>query len=272
MTNLSPTTEIAIPPPPGLGAITLLAAGFREVAARWPQALALWALGVGAHLAPRLMRSAEHVRFTGWTPADGAQMALIAVVSAVLAALALRLFLLRGSGWLQPDRGFWVCVGLLTAATLGDSAITVLGLGHVADFRGAGISATRAGLAAMELRQAGVLAAQALVAWIYVRLMLWPIGALMGEAAVTPARSWALMRGQVAGFVIAVIILSAPLFLASTGFTIITISVLHMRSAVHVLSWTWIASAVLSPASGLVQHAMAAVIWRAKAPGAPSAA
>ena len=112
---------------------------------------------------------------------------------------------------------------------------------------------------------------QAVLAWIYVRLMLWPIGALMGEPTVTPARSWALMRGQVAGFIIAVIILGAPYFLVSTGFTIIGLSVLHLRPAVSSLRWMWIVSAVLSPAAGLVQHAMAAVIWRAKTTASPPA-
>lgn len=229
MTDLSPTSAGAAQPRRGLDAITLLAEGFREVGARWQPALVLWALGAAAHAVPRLIRTAQHVRHIGWTPADGAQMALIAAVSAVLAALALRLFLVRGPGWIRPDRGFWICAGLLAAATLGSSAITVFGLSPVIDPRAMGGEAIRATLAARELRQGEVVIAQLVLGWIYVRLMLWPIGALVGKAAVTPARSWALMRGQAAGFIIAVIILGAPDFLATAGVTIVGITILHAR-------------------------------------------
>lgn len=51
------------------------------------------------------------------------------------------------------------------------------------------------------------------------RLMLWPIGALVGaRPAMTPGRSWGLMRGQVAGFVGAAILLNLPPILATPAY------------------------------------------------------
>jgi hypothetical protein len=51
--------------------------------------------------------------------------------------------------------------------------------------------------------------------WAALRLMLWPIGALVGEAAMGPARSWRLMRGYLWRYVAASILLGAlPLLVA----------------------------------------------------------
>ena len=100
------------------------------------------------------------------------------------------------------------------------------------------------------------------------RLMLWPIGALMGEPGVTAGRSWALMRGQAAGFIVAAILLDVPLFLATTGYIFIGGLVLHQRLTAP-FGWLWTATAILGPAAQVAQHAMAAVIWRAKTAASP---
>jgi hypothetical protein len=255
MANLSPTAE-PVAPPRGVPALTLLAEGFREVRARWPWALALWAASAAWSFAPRLIRAARGATHVTWSPADFAQLGLSAVLGAILAALALRLFLVRGRGWWHVDRGFAVCVGLLALAGLGNSAVAALSLGGLKDL-------TPGGLGYLELRMGAVFIPQAVLAWIYVRLMLWPIGALVAaDAAMTPGRSWALMRGQVAGFVVAAIVLSLPLILVTPLYA--AAGVLTHHGQVGGLTWLRIATAVFSPAAHLMQHAMAAVIWRAK--------
>jgi len=212
MADLS-TTAAPAAPPRGIPALVLLAEGFREVRARWPQALALWAAGAAWSFAPGLIRAARGVSHMTWSPADIAQLVAAAVVAAILAALALRLFLVPGPDWWRVDRGFAVCVGLLVLAALGNSAVGALGLAGLKDL-------PPRGLGYLELRMGTVFISEAVVAWIYVRLMLWPIGALVAaEPAMTPGRSWSLMRGQVLGFIIAAILLSLPPILISRGYT-----------------------------------------------------
>jgi hypothetical protein len=253
MTDLSPTAEPAAPPA-AVPAETLLAEGFRAVRARWPWALVLWAAGAGWSFAPRLMRAARGVTHVTWSPADFAQVLLSAVVGAILAALALRLFLGPGRGWWRPDRGFWIGAGLLAAASLGNWAVGLLGL----------VGAPAGGLVQAELRLGAVFLPQVLLAWVYARLMLWPIGALAAaDPAMTAGRSWGLMGGQVVSFVGAAILVSLPLILATPAYAL-GVSFAGRHRVVDDLIWLQVATAVFGPAAQLMQHAMAAVIWRAK--------
>ena len=49
--------------------------------------------------------------------------------------------------------------------------------------------------------------------WAALRLTLWPISALVGDGDMSPGKSWRLMRGAVLRYVLAVILLSAPVFI-----------------------------------------------------------
>jgi hypothetical protein len=201
----NPSLTAATPSQEPFGASALLGAGFRAAVARWPLVLALWAVEGVWSSAPRLVRRAAGLAptFPLHSPAWFAQGLLLAIVSAGLAALTLRLFLVPGRGWWRPGRGFWICAGLLLLAGLGASAQTLLTL-HGRPSRDLGLL----------LQQQALMYGSLLVLdWIYVRLLLWPIGALVGEPGMTPGRSWALMRGQVAGFVVAVVVLNLPLVL-----------------------------------------------------------
>lgn len=47
------------------------------------------------------------------------------------------------------------------------------------------------------------------------RLMLWPIRHLMGETSATPAESWRTMHGAVGPYMLALIGVSAPFYIAN---------------------------------------------------------
>ena len=123
----------------------------------------------------------------------------LAISGAVFGAFTIRAVLGRG-GW-RPDRGFWTYLGLNGAAALGAGLLTALAPQP-------GVEAATANPALM----AGPLALSVgLVAgiWAALRLMLWPIGALVGNAAMGPARSWRLMRGYLWRYVAASVLLGA---------------------------------------------------------------
>ena len=258
MADLSPTAAGVSPRPHALSAITLLREGFREVRAHWEAAFGLWAAGAGWAIGLRAIRLAQGSPRFHWSPIQVGQTVLSAGVAAGLAALTLRLFLAPGRGWWRPDRGFWTCVGLLILASLGYSTLGIILL----------LRLPHAQLATLELRLGLSLVAQIALTLIYARLVLWPIGLLMGEREMTPVRAWGLMRGQMVGFVVAAVIVHLPVLLVTPAWILATRVGAHGQPIVD-LTWLGIATALLTPAALLMQRAMAAVIWRAKAgPGA----
>lgn len=129
----------------------------------------------------------------------------LAVSGAVFGAFTIRAVLGRG-GW-GLDNGFWIYLGLNGAAALSAGLVTAFAPSP-------GAEAVTANPALM----AGPLVLSvALVAgiWVALRLMLWPVGALMGDAAMGPARSWRLMGGYLWRYVAAAVLLGAlPLLVA----------------------------------------------------------
>jgi hypothetical protein len=243
------------PAPNALGPTAPIAAAFRALRARWPQALCLWVAGTAWAFAARSIRQAagEALRHPSFSLPFFANALAGAAVAAVLTTLTLRLVLAPGRGWWRPDRGFAVCVGLLTLASVVASGLISLSLSPVPIHNVA------------RLAQHFVLtfAVEVVLYWIYARLLLWPIGAAMGNAAMRPGRSWALMRGHVARYVIAVILINLPLVVLASAFPIAAIR-LRLLSAHDLVAVTTVTTAVLGPGVQLLQHAIAAVLYRAR--------
>lgn len=243
------------PTPNALGPTALIAAAFRVLRARWPQALGLWVAGTAWAFAARGIRQAagEALRHPSFSLTFFANMLAGAVVAAVLTALTLRLVLAPGRGWRRPDRGFAVCVGLLTLATVVASGLISLSLSPVPIHNFARLTQHLVLTFAMEV----------VLYWIYARLLLWPIGAAMGDAAVTPGRSWSLMRGHVGRYVIAVILISLPLVALVTIYPIAAIR-MRLLPAHDLVAVTTVMNAIVGPGVQLLQHAIAAVVYRAR--------
>jgi len=114
----------------------------------------------------------------------------------------------------------------------------------------------------MALRSAAAFAGLFLQTWIFARLLLWPIGAVAGDATVTPRRSWGLMNGYVLGFVVAVILVNLPLTLATTGYAMLAP---HRHAPPGTLTPTFIvAFGLLGPPAHLLERAMSVLLYRAR--------
>lgn len=181
------------------------------------------------------------------TPAYLAFVVIMAAAASAVAAVMLRLFLGRGPEWRRAGRGFIVAVGLLTLASLTFSALTVLTMGRA-----------RLGPPGQVLFREGLLLIESMVAgWICVRLLLWPIGALAGDASMTPGRSWRLMRGYVAPYVGVVVLFSLP-----TAILPPLAVALRLTGVAAVIDHTAAVLAVVGPIAALFQHAAAASLYR----------
>ncbi|THD50789.1 hypothetical protein [Phenylobacterium sp.] len=235
---------------------SLIAAGARAMMRRPVEVAVLWAAGAALVFATQAVRPANPIAllYTGLSPAWlGFELANV-IPGAVLGALALRLFLGGGRPWRAPDRGFWICTGLLIAADLVSFALS-----RLIAFEQPGY-ANPGGVALYGL----ILLAQLLIqAWLFTRLLLWPIGALAGEAAMTPRRSFSLMDGYVLGFVAAVILVNVPLTLATTGFTLLSGASRHPGLG-QISPTTEALFALIGPPVHLLERAMAALLYRAR--------
>ena len=100
------------------------------------------------------------------------------------------------------------------------------------------------------------LAFAAVLAWVVLRLTLWPIGLLMGDAEMTPSRSWALMRGSVLRFLLAALLLAAPVFILNLMVVMLTQPQGRLISQV--------AAAPLLSLMALLAAAVAAEIYRTR--------
>jgi hypothetical protein len=245
----------ATPAARGFGVATLISSAVREVRAHWPQALALWIAGFALAVGQRAVRDwgVATLPHPGLSPAWLGEALLRDVAAAILAALALRLFLVPGPRWWRPDRGFAACVALLTLASV---ALGAQGLLTIAAGRGSGLP---------ELfgRQLLWAATAVLLFWVFVRLLLWPVGALLGDAKVTPRRSWSLMEGYVGGYVLAVIVINLPILLVSLLDAAAAIRSPQGFAAHPRLGFT-VAASLLGPAAQILQLAMTAILYRAR--------
>jgi hypothetical protein len=242
--------------PPGLaGVFPLIGQAFGQVGHKVLPAVALALTSAGVTQGSRLVRRALDIptNLPGLSPTNLAVMVCGALAASVVAALTLRLFLETGPRWWRPDRGFAVAVGLLTLASLGFSALTLLTMGRL-EVGPSGNLPLREGLLFTEFMVVG---------WIYARLLLWPIGALAGDQAMTPGRSWARMKGYVASYIGVVVVLGLPgAILPAIGVVLRLTNATELRDQMQVLV------GVLGPIAALLEHAVAANLYRSRSEAA----
>jgi hypothetical protein len=258
----------AVPPPRDeepahpANSFSLIAAGLRAMARRPVEVGALWAAGAAVIFATQAVRPAVALAFLvpGLSPVWWGIGAFNVVSSGLLGALALRLFLGGGRPWRAPDRGFWICAGLLMLAgleSLAQGRLLILGRPALGDPGG------------LALRSLITLVGVLLQAWIFTRLLLWPIGAVAGDAGMTPGRSWRLMDGYVLGYVAAVILINLPITLWSTGSTLLNGPSRHLPLA-DLTSARTLTAILFGPPVQFLARAMAVRLYRARAgEGAP---
>jgi hypothetical protein len=142
------------------------------------------------------------------TRAMTAYHATVAVGSAALSAATLRALLGEGRARWRVDSGLLASLAVMTPAGL---AISLMPLA-LNRFAGPADVLTTLFL---------ILVILGLTIFLYAKLALWPAGLAMGDFAITPVRSWSLMRGATLGYVVAQGVLlamaAAPLFLAGAG-------------------------------------------------------
>ncbi|WP_372784150.1 hypothetical protein [Phenylobacterium sp.] len=169
------------------------------------------------------------------------------VLPAAVSGLAIRMYLGRGRDAWKLDGAFWRYVGVITLLSLAPVMLSV----WVNTLWTGGLPKLDMGLLAEATIAAAVLI---LLVWSTLRLLLWPVGRLMGEADMTPDRSWSLMRGGVVGFFGASTLLTAPLFMLSMIPAMLTLHGDHAQGE--------LLGAPLGSAMTLVFAAVAAEIYR----------
>jgi hypothetical protein len=215
----------------------------------------LWAAGAAVIFANQAMRPAVALVLLdpALSPAWLGVGLFNVVTSGLIGALALRLFL-GGRLWRAPDRGFWICAGLLMLAgveSLAQGRLLFLGHPNLSDPGGVAV------------RSLTTLLGGLLQAWIFTRLLLWPIGPLAGETGMTPGRSWRLMDGYVVPYVAAVILINLPITLWSVIPTLLGGAARH--AALTDLSARTLTAALFGPPVQLLGRAMAVLLYRARA-------
>jgi hypothetical protein len=243
--------------------LALVAAGIRVMAARWPQAAALWAVGTALGWGTLALQAAGGgvLKHASLSPSWLGFEAFNLLSAGILSALGYRLFLSRGRDWLRFDKAFWIGAGLLALASAGVAALGLVDLA-VHPLRPVGAGALRGtGLGSLS-RFAG----QLLLYWVYARLLLWPLSRLDpttegGVPSITPRRSFALMAGYVGPYLIAMILISLPGGLFTIAYFIAAPRGVSIPD--HVQSATWMLVAI-SPGFSLLGHAMAVVVYRAR--------
>jgi hypothetical protein len=98
------------------------------------------------------------------------------------------------------------------------------------------------------------LALYPMLIYLLSKLLLWPVGVLTGRGAVTPGRSWTLMRGALRAWILANLITILPLVAAA-----IPVSILAPQATTS--STLIVVSAILGATWSLLGQAMAAVIF-----------
>lgn len=241
---------------PPLGALQLAGAGlqaiWRHIAPMTLLALVATVLATGLAVGAReagVSLSDDDLSVGHWS-----YELLKALAAAVVSGLALRVLLPGpGAGRLRLDRGFAAYVGLVAAARFVAALLFgLLGGGQDPDGAGEVILFLLAGVVSVVL-----------TFFVYARLLLWPIGRLMGEA-VPPARSWALMRGATLGYLLAIVLTFVPTVIP---YVIMSISLgLDMGVDTAALP-TIVVDEAFTAVWTLIGVAIAAAVYRARVMG-----
>ena len=169
------------------------------------------------------------------------------VAGAAAASVALRIFLGRGKEALKPDWSLGAFIGIVSLLGVAP-AVILMGL------RPPALSASWGDML-HDLARSGLgLATGFAMVWLALRLTLWPIGRLLGDRRVTSEQSWILMRGGVASYAAAVLLLTAPMLVLNT--LVLTLTA-HASPLVRDA-----AGAPLSAAIVLAAAAVAAEVYR----------
>ncbi|HEY8572168.1 hypothetical protein [Phenylobacterium sp.] len=243
--------------PPPLGPTRLIAAGFRNVRAHI-SSLAILALILAAATAAIRLSTRElgapvsASSFDALKPAYFAYEGLVALATSVVTGLMIRAMLQEGRGRFALDRGLVIYVVLAMVASVISIALT----GFVAASDPS------------EMAQAfGVFAFFAvLIALIYVftKLLLWPMGYLLGDGTITARRSWALMKHTTWAYIGALILGFLPLLplyfivMLPSGFDSDG-AALPLVLLEHAITAAWVTLCA----------GIAAAVWRARVLGEP---
>lgn len=187
---------------PGLSGPKQVGAGLRLVRANLLPILAIWVAltlysGGQTYLARTLGVVAAptfSARYLGFTLLSG-------VVSAVLSALTFRVLLGRRA---TLDGSALVGLGIFVLIAVLPALILKLAVGQMPTDTGD----TQA-MMAMGLRSLGASFAILVAALIWLKLLLWPIGLVVGDTELTPSVSWKLTHRAYWGYIIGCILLGA---------------------------------------------------------------
>ncbi len=192
-----------------IGTMTLVRGGLARLRAHAPAALVLWlaisTMSAGVELAARatgLQTDAPAV--------SGAYLGYLfatAFVSSLGSLLAARLFLQGRAGLLRVDRGLIEALGLL-------AGMTALVSWSASLYAVAMAGSAQSPQNALAMGVGGAVAYLAM-AYVLLKVTLWPIGRLMGRPEVTPGRSWRLMRKATRGVILAYVLAIVPLMVVS---------------------------------------------------------
>jgi len=235
---------------PGAEALaTAAAVGLWRAAGRlWPLWLALTAFQALNRVAAKLQL--DHA--TGLQKILGGEASALALYGAAALAcgVGLRLVLDRPGAW-KLDRRLGVYAGISLALT---EAPNLLLLG----FQTTPTFATQAEILDFIARSAMGLVGAAALFLASLRLALWPVARLMGDETMTATRAWGMMRGATVSYLLALILLGAPLVLLNL------VVVMLARRAGGLAPG--LAGAPLGALTSLVAMAVSAEIYRARAP------
>lgn len=186
--------------PAGLGPFTQIGQGFRLIGAHIVPVAVIFVLMTAAAYGSIWATAKYGLVTTAGLTAAWAGVALVgALVGGVLSGALLKSLLGRP---LAIDRSFLAYVGIVTAVSFVTGAVAKA-LTPVPPEAGD----TAAAMAALPMQLALLVL---FLIWVYVavKLMLWPIGVLVGDKDVTLGKSWTLTQRAFWGYVLGVILLN----------------------------------------------------------------
>jgi hypothetical protein len=192
-----------------LGPVTLIREGITRVAEAPVTFGLVWLVAGGAYVGARFWAQSQgSVAFLNSSlyPPYLAFMTAQALGAGVAGAFVLRAAVQGQATALKIDAGFLRCAGLLA-----------VGEGLMMAVSGLLSAAMQGRLGPPDVAVPALYAAVAAygaLAYLYSRLLLWPIGQLTGRRDLTPMRAWGLMRGAMLGWFTANLLVLLPLGVA----------------------------------------------------------